>query len=48
MLEELKEPMLVNTGDRDNPTPVSQAILDGYAPGNELYTYSDYPEITYE
>lgn len=40
--------MLINTGDIDNPVPVSQAILDGYAPGNELYTYSGYPEITHD
>lgn len=48
MLDQLKEPLLINTGDTDNPTPVSQAILAGYAPGNELYTYKDYPEITHQ
>jgi threonine synthase len=46
MSEVTTEPMLVNTGDKDNPVPVSQAILDGYAPGNELYTFTEYPQIT--
>lgn len=46
MFEKLPEPLLVHTGDSDNLTPVSQAILNGYAPGNELYTYADFPEIT--
>ncbi len=48
MAELLQEPLLVNTGDADNPVPLSQAILDGYAPGNELYTFRDYPAITHE
>ena len=46
MSEHLKEPLLINTGSTDNLVPVSQAILDGYAPDGELYTYSEYPEIT--
>ena len=41
-----QEALLVNTGSVDNPVPVSQAILDGYAPGNELYNYPQYPKIT--
>lgn len=45
MYEKLKEPALVNTGDITNPTPVSQAILDGYAPDTELYAYAEYPQI---
>lgn len=48
MSEQLKEPMLINTGDVDNPTPVSQAMLDGYAPGSELYTYPQFPEVKHE
>lgn len=48
MAEQLREPMLVNTGDTSSPVPISQAILDGYAPGNELYTYTEYPKITLE
>lgn len=48
MSEQLKEPVLINTGDIDNPTPVSEAILNGYAPGNELYNYSSYPEMSFE
>lgn len=46
MAEQLVEPLLVNTGDADHPTPIGRAILDGYAPGNELYTYAHFPEIT--
>lgn len=46
MTEQLPEPMLVNTGDNNHPVPVSQAILEGYAPDNELYTFSDYPQIS--
>jgi threonine synthase len=46
MTERLLEPMLVNTGDNSHPVPVSQAILEGYAPDNELYTFSDYPQIS--
>lgn len=48
MLEQLVEPQLINTGDVDNPVPVSQAILEGYAPGTELYSYAEYPQITPE
>lgn len=48
MSEQLPEPQLVNTGDIDNPVPISQAILDGYAPGNELYNYAKYPEISHQ
>jgi len=48
MAEQLLEPMLVNTGDDSNPVSVGQAILDGYAPDNELYTFSEYPQITAE
>lgn len=48
MSEQLLEPVLINTGDVDNPVPVSQAILDGYAPDDELYTYENFPEISYE
>lgn len=39
------EPNLVNTGDADTKTPLSQAILEGYAPGNELYTFTELPTI---
>src|SRR5688572_256900 len=46
MPEMTGEPLLVNTGDIEHPTSISQAILDGYAPGNELYTYAEYPEFT--
>lgn len=42
------ETMLVNTGDAGHPIPISQAILDGYAPGNELYTFTEYPHISTE
>lgn len=48
MAEQLTEPVLVNTGDASNPVPLSQAILEGYAPGNELYTFKDYPQFTPE
>lgn len=40
------EPQLVNTGDTNHPTPLSQAILEGYAPGNELYTFTELPSIS--
>ena len=40
------EPLLVNTGDADHPTPLGAAILDGYAPGNELYTYQNFPPVS--
>jgi threonine synthase len=46
MTEQSGEQFLFNTGSTDNPTLVSKAILDGYAPGNELYTFSDFPAIT--
>lgn len=46
MTEQLPEPMLVNTGCSNSPVPVSEAILNGYAPDNELYTFREYPEIT--
>lgn len=46
MLEQLVEPELINTGDVNNPVPVSQAILEGYAPDTELYAYAEYPQIT--
>ncbi|HYF96625.1 MAG TPA: threonine synthase [Patescibacteria group bacterium] len=48
MHECLKEPLLINTGNISDPTPIGDAILEGYAPGGELYTYSEYPEITLE
>lgn len=40
------EPLLINTGDLDNPVPISQAILDGYAPGSELYNFQTFPEFS--
>ncbi|MCA9325164.1 hypothetical protein KDA23_03825 [Candidatus Saccharibacteria bacterium] len=40
------EPLLINTGDVDNPVPISQAILDGYAPGGELYNFAKFPEFS--
>ncbi len=46
MTEQSAEPMLVNTGDVSRPVPISQAILDGYAPGNELYIFQEYPQLT--
>lgn len=42
------EPMLVNTGDISSPVPISQAIRDGYAPGNELYIYQEYPALSHD
>lgn len=48
MADQSGEPMLVNTGDASHPTPIHRAILDGYAPGNELYTFQAYPSITTE
>jgi threonine synthase len=45
MSAEQLEPMLINTGDVRHPTPVSQAILDGYAPDSELYNYESFPTI---
>lgn len=46
MAEQAPETQLINTGDVDHPTPISQAILDGYAPGQELYMFKDYPQFT--
>lgn len=40
------ESQLVNTGDATTTTPISQAILEGYAPGNELYTFTELPILT--
>lgn len=40
------QPLLVNTGDTTHPIPISQAILEGYAPGNELYTYTVLPKVS--
>ncbi len=48
MAEQLPETMLINTGDTGNPVPVSQAILEGYESSGELYTFSEYPQITAE
>ncbi|MHB1865014.1 MAG: threonine synthase [Candidatus Saccharimonadales bacterium] len=48
MTEAAKEPLLVSTGGLAHPVPVSQAILEGYAPDNELYTFSQYPQISYQ
>lgn len=42
------EPQMVNTGDSTTTTPISQAILEGYAPGNELYTFTELPTISTE
>lgn len=39
------EPNLVSTGDATIKTPLSQAILEGYAPGNELFTFTELPSI---
>jgi threonine synthase len=46
--ETLHEPMLINTGDTTHPVSVSQAMLKGYGPDSELYTYSEFPEISIE
>jgi threonine synthase len=48
MSEVLLEPQLINTGDVDNPVPVSQAMLGGYAPGGELYSFETFPQISIE
>jgi len=42
----LQEPLLINTGSIANPVPVSEAIMNGYAPDNELYTFAKYPIIS--
>ncbi len=48
MSEQLKEPMLVNTGSvaEADKIPLSQAMLDGYAKGEELYSYEEFPQVT--
>lgn len=46
MVEQLKEPMLINTGDVDHPVTVAHGIEAGYAPDNELYTFAEWPEFT--
>lgn len=48
MLEKVAEPVLINTGDIGHPVPVSEAILRGSAPDGESFTYSSFPEITFE
>lgn len=44
------EPMLVNTGSvaEADKVPVSQAMLEGYAPNGELYTFEAFPQISIE
>ena len=49
----MSEMMLAHTGDGSNQTPISQAILNGYAKDSpnaegELYTLREYPELTVE
>lgn len=46
-MQQPKEFLLVNTGDSSNPISAGQAILNGYAPGSELYTYAEYPTISH-
>lgn len=46
MQKNLPQPQLINTGDTTHLTPISQAILEGYAPGNELYMYTEIPSLS--
>ena len=50
MSEQLKEPMLINTGSvaLEDQVPLSQAMLGGYASGEELYSYEAFPEVNIE
>lgn len=45
-MSKLWTPELINTGDIDNPVSPKEAILNGYAPGNELYNFAEFPEVS--